>query len=280
MRKYANLILAALLAVGVLASPASAAFDINKLTKKSAGIDQGPAFFVYEDTATAIATLVAANYMANNPQSLEVGDLVYVVGSDAVGFYSVATATTTANTLTAMSGTAASTLGCIASTVTFDPAATTFGSVEEKDVTATGAVLGDTCAVAAPYDLTNQVSAECYVDTADSAVIALRQPGIILRGSGTVNPTNVDDAAVGDEFVTVTGAALGDPAYCTFSLDLEDLILTSSVTNADTVVVNLQNDTGAAVDLGSGTMSCSVEDVSASAVNLASGTWNVLTCTP
>jgi len=285
MNKLTRLFLAAVVGLALCApAPSDAAFSYDKLRRVSAGQDDGPSVWIYEDTATALATLVAANYMvptadSSENQRLEVGDLLYVVGSDAVGFVTVATVTsTTGITLTAMSGTAATPGACIESTVTFDPAPTTFGSVEEKDVTATGAALGDTCVVAAPYDLTNQVQAECYVDTADSVVINLRQPGIILRGSESYNATNVDDGNVEVNDVTVTGAALGDPAKCTMSIDVADLVVTASVTAADTVTATLANNTGAAVDLGAATMTCAVEDVSASAVNLASGTWKARTC--
>lgn len=279
MKRFANLILAAFVGVALCAPSAHAAFSYDSLVKLSAGQSAaGPDLFAYKETGTALATLVASNYFANDPQRLAAGDVLYVVGSDGSGWYSVTAATTTTSTLVALTDAASTYAACIESTVTFDPAVTTFGSFEEKDVTATGAELGDTCIPSAPYDLQGTI-ANCYVDEADSAVISLLQPGVILRGSETYNPTNVDDGNVEVNDTTVTGAALGDPAECAFSLDLADLVLTASVTAADTVTSTLANNTGAAVDLDSGTISCSVKDVSASAVNLASGTWNVRTCT-
>jgi hypothetical protein len=282
MNRTKTTLLAAFALVALVASASHAAFSSGNLNKQSAGYDDGPAIWVYEEPATALATIVASNYFASGTeaQRLEVGDFLMVYGSDGSGLYAVTAASTTTSTLVALNDATSTFAACVESTVTFDPAPTTFGSVEEKDVTATGAALGDTCQVSAPYDLTNQVSAECYVDATDSAVINLRQPGIILRGSATHNPTNVDDGNVDTDEITVTGAALGDPASCTFSLDLADLALTCSVTAAGTVTATFLNNTGAAVDLDSGTLTAAVEDISASAVNLASGTWNVRTCTP
>ena len=54
--------------------------------------------------------------------------------------------------------------------------------------------------------------------------------------------------------ITVPGAALGDFVLKSFSLDVEDLKLSADVTAANTVTAILSNLTGAAVDLGSGTL--------------------------
>lgn len=70
----------------------------------------------------------------------------------------------------------------------------------------------------------------------------------------TWNPASILD---GDEValeVTVPGATLGDFAFVSFSLDVADLQLTADVTAADTVTCLLSNNTGGAVDLGSGTV--------------------------
>jgi hypothetical protein len=279
MNKITRFILAAFVGIALAAPPANAAFSNSNLYRDSAGQNDGVQTWIYDEVGATLATIMGANYLAQDPQPLDVGDLITFRGSNGVSIGAVTAASTTASTVVEMTGTAAALPDCIESTVTFDPAPTTFGSVEEKDVTATGAALGDTCLVSAPYDLTNQVQAECYVDATDSVVINLRQPGIRLNGSATHNPTNVDDGDVDTDEITVTGAALGDPASCTFSLDLADLALTCSVTAANTVTATFLNNTGAAVDLDSGTITARVEDVSASAVNLASGTWNARTCT-
>ena len=58
--------------------------------------------------------------------------------------------------------------------------------------------------------------------------------------------------------VTLTGAALGDIALASFSLDLQGLKLRAYVSSANTVTVVLSNDGGVAVDLASGTLRVSV----------------------
>jgi|TARA_R110000851_G_scaffold84784_3_gene184538 hypothetical protein len=55
--------------------------------------------------------------------------------------------------------------------------------------------------------------------------------------------------------VTVPGAALGDFALASLSLDVADLVLSVAVTAADTATAVLANNTGGAIDLGSATLS-------------------------
>ena len=54
--------------------------------------------------------------------------------------------------------------------------------------------------------------------------------------------------------VTVPGASLGDFVLSSFSLDVADLMLTASVTAANTVTAILANNTGGSIDLDSGTL--------------------------
>lgn len=74
--------------------------------------------------------------------------------------------------------------------------------------------------------------------------------------SGTViyDPGNLADGQGVTTTVTVTGAALGDYAEASFSLDLQGIALTAWVSAADTVSVRFQNETGAPIDLASGTI--------------------------
>ena len=79
----------------------------------------------------------------------------------------------------------------------------------------------------------------------------------------TWNPASILD---GDEVavdVTVPGAKLGDFAFASFSVDVADLVLDANVVAADTVAVVLNNNTGGAVDLGSGTLRVKVVPVDA-----------------
>ena len=75
-----------------------------------------------------------------------------------------------------------------------------------------------------------------------------------LHGSDTWNPGSIADGAEEAKTVTVSGAALGDYAVASFSLDISDLVLDAQVTAANTVTCVLANNTGGAVDLGEGTV--------------------------
>jgi hypothetical protein len=75
-----------------------------------------------------------------------------------------------------------------------------------------------------------------------AAVTATWDPGEVAAG-GHVSTT-----------ITVPGAALGDFVQRSFSLDLQELTFTADVSAPDMVEVVLANLTGAAVDLGSGTL--------------------------
>jgi len=75
-----------------------------------------------------------------------------------------------------------------------------------------------------------------------------------LNAYASWNPGSIAAGGKEAKDITVTGAALGDFAIASFSLDVEDLILNAQVTAADTVTVVLANNTGGAINLGSGTV--------------------------
>lgn len=76
-----------------------------------------------------------------------------------------------------------------------------------------------------------------------------------FSGSATWDPGSIADGDEEVKEITVTGVALGDfVTGVSFSLDVADLTLTAQVTAADTVTAQLSNNTGGAVDLGSGTV--------------------------
>lgn len=75
-----------------------------------------------------------------------------------------------------------------------------------------------------------------------------------LTGSATYNPASLADGDGATTTVTVTGAALGDFAQASFSLDLQGVQLTSWVSAANTVSVRFQNESGGVIDLASGTL--------------------------
>ena len=79
-----------------------------------------------------------------------------------------------------------------------------------------------------------------------------------LTASETKDWGSISDGDEAAEELTVTGAALGDFAVASMSIDTTDLVMTAEVTAADTVTVVALNNTGGAIDLGSGTLTVRV----------------------
>ena len=75
-----------------------------------------------------------------------------------------------------------------------------------------------------------------------------------LDGSATWNPGSIADGNEEVQEITITGVALGDFVLASFSLDIVDLAITGAVTAADTVTIQLNNNTGGSLDLSSGTV--------------------------
>jgi hypothetical protein len=112
----------------------------------------------------------------------------------------------------------------------------------------------------------NKIGSEIEIERISSTVWYLRRAlGIwtfstgtesanagFLEGSVTWDPASVANGAQVTKTVTVTGAALGDFAIPSFSLDTAGLSLSADVTSANTVTVKLHNTSGGAVDLASG----------------------------
>lgn len=70
----------------------------------------------------------------------------------------------------------------------------------------------------------------------------------------TYNPANLADGARAETDVTINGAAPGDFALASFSVDTQGIDLHAQVTAANTATVVFQNETGGAIDLASGTL--------------------------
>jgi hypothetical protein len=85
----------------------------------------------------------------------------------------------------------------------------------------------------------------------------------LLEGSVSYDLPNLAAGEGVTTTVTVAGAALGDFARASFSLDLQGITLTAWVSAADTVSVRFQNGTTAAVDLASGMLRVRVHEVAA-----------------
>jgi hypothetical protein len=74
------------------------------------------------------------------------------------------------------------------------------------------------------------------------------------EGSKTHDFGSLIDGAGETTSVTVTGAALGNFAQASLSVDLQGMTMTAWVSAADTVSVRVQNETGGTIDLGSATL--------------------------
>lgn len=85
--------------------------------------------------------------------------------------------------------------------------------------------------------------------------------GSYIFGSATYDPPSLADGAGTTTTVTATGAAVGDFAKASFSLDLQGIIVAAWVSSANIVSVRFQNESGGALDLGSGTLRVRVEKV-------------------
>jgi len=90
--------------------------------------------------------------------------------------------------------------------------------------------------------------------------LAIRSQSLLGYRSGSVtwDPPSIAAAAQTTTTVTVTGAALGDPCFVGFSLDLQAMQLTGYVSSAGVVTVVPQNGTAGAIDLASGTLRATV----------------------
>jgi len=75
-----------------------------------------------------------------------------------------------------------------------------------------------------------------------------------IDASVTWDPSSIADGDEEAKEVDVVGAALGDFALASFSLDVADLVLDAEVTAADKVTCVLTNNTGGAIDLAEGTL--------------------------
>ncbi|HYI47507.1 MAG TPA: hypothetical protein VEX35_03490 [Allosphingosinicella sp.] len=79
-------------------------------------------------------------------------------------------------------------------------------------------------------------------------------PGQLLTASTTFDPNNLaDGAGQTSGAITVTGAAFGDDVAVAPPYDLQGIVCTGYVSAADNVKIRLQNETGGAIDLASGT---------------------------
>jgi len=119
-------------------------------------------------------------------------------------------------------------------------------------------VLADTdipSSIARDAEVTSAISTAlaAYItqSAADARYVALSN---VLNASVTYDPPSLADGAGVTTTVTATGAALGDFALASFSLDLQGISVTAYVSSANTVSVRFQNESGGTLDLASGTL--------------------------
>jgi hypothetical protein len=82
-----------------------------------------------------------------------------------------------------------------------------------------------------------------------------------LTGAVAWDPASIPPGTRITNSLTVTGAIIGQPVIAGFSQNLAGLVLTGYVEATNTVAVVLQNPTGGAVDLASGTLTAAVLQV-------------------
>lgn len=88
----------------------------------------------------------------------------------------------------------------------------------------------------------------------DSAKIRFRDLQKIVYKEATIDPGNLVDGAGATAQVTgVTGANLGDFVLISAPYDLQDITVTGYVQATDVVEIRIQNESGSAIDLASGT---------------------------
>lgn len=82
--------------------------------------------------------------------------------------------------------------------------------------------------------------------------------GPALEVAWTWNPSSVASGGTTSSANTLTGATLADIPVCSFSLDLAGLTPSAYVNATNSVTFSLSNNTSGAVDLASGTVSCTL----------------------
>lgn len=75
----------------------------------------------------------------------------------------------------------------------------------------------------------------------------------LLKGSVTWDPASLVDGAGETKAVTVTGAAIGDYVAVAPGVDVQEMLVSATVTAANTVEIRLQNETTGTIDLASST---------------------------
>lgn len=108
--------------------------------------------------------------------------------------------------------------------------------------------VGSSCAV----DVTIKSKANFGINLGREQQGLIVLPWRLRYASVTYDPPSLVAGLTQSTTVTLTGAVIGDPVACSFSLALNGTRMWAEVTSANTVTVYHRNDTGATVDVGSG----------------------------
>lgn len=107
--------------------------------------------------------------------------------------------------------------------------------------------------------LTSAMVTVCYSSGSNTFQLqTMLTPSPAWRGNATYNPPSLNTGTQAQTTVTVTNAALGNFAMASFSLDLQGITLSATVSSANTVTVTFRNDTGGTLDIGSGTLAAAI----------------------
>ena len=104
--------------------------------------------------------------------------------------------------------------------------------------------------------ITRIAALDIYLGSAYEEPLALEHPDLL--GSTTFDPASIANGAQVGKAFSVPGALIGDFVAVSFSLPLTGLILSGHVSSSGNVIANFYNNTGGAIDLGSGTLSAKV----------------------
>jgi hypothetical protein len=158
---------------------------------------------------------------------------------------------------TGTAGTLSSVTGSITSGTTSLTLNTTTGVSVGNYITIVG--------VTGRKQITNLVGLVATIDssadaTVSGAAVAYSAPSftefgtVKLQGSASWTPGAITTGSRASTTLTASGAALGDIAMPSFSLDIQGCSISAYVSSANTVTVVLTNNTGSTQTLGAGTV--------------------------